>query len=110
MRSIDALRASLRAWFRRARVERELDAELQFHLQQDIAEHVAAGRTPEEARAKALRAFGPVALVKDECRESLGLRMADALTHDLRHAVRTLIRQPLFTLVVVLSLALGIGA
>ena len=107
---MDAFILSLRALFRRARVERDLDAELQFHLEQDIAEHVAAGRTPEEARVEALRALGGVAAVKEACRESLGLRLFDALRHDVRHTARTLLRQPLFTLVVVASLALGIGA
>jgi predicted permease len=104
------MRSIFRAWFHRSRIEREIDAELQFHLDQDIAERVAAGERPDEARAAALRAFGGVALVKDGCRESLGLRLADILRHELRHAARTLVRQPLFTLVVIISLALGIGA
>jgi predicted permease len=107
---LDALTMSLRALFRRARVERELDEELQFHLEQDIAEHVAAGRTPEEARAEALRAFGGVMSTKEACRESLGLRLVDSLCYDVFHTARTLLRQPLFTLVVIASLALGIGA
>jgi predicted permease len=102
--------SSLQTLFRRTRVERELDAELQFHLEQDIAEQLAAGRSLEDARARALRAFGGIAVVKDACRESLGLRLADAARHDLRHAARTLVRQPLFTLAVVISLALGVGA
>src|SRR5215831_2555560 len=106
----DALTLSLRSLFRRGRVERELDAELQFHLEQDIAEHVAAGRSPDEARAEALRAFGSVASAKDACRESLGLRTIDSVRYDIYHTARTLLRQPLFTLVVILSLALGIGA
>jgi predicted permease len=110
MRWIDALASSLRALFRRTRVEHDLDSELEFHLEQDIAERVAADERPEEARVQALRAFGGVAMIKDACRESLGLRLADAFRHDLRYTLRTLLHQPLFTLVVIASLALGIGA
>lgn len=105
-----ALRSTLRSVFRRVRVERELDEELQFHLEQDIAELVAAGRTPEQARIEALRALGSVTSVKEACRESLGIQLVDAFRHDLRHTTRTLVRQPLFTAIVIVSLGLGIGA
>ena len=102
------------SWFqvflRRERVERELDAELRFHLEQETAERLAAGQEAAEARAAALRSLGSVAHAKDGCRDSLGLRVADGLRQDLRHTARTLLREPGFALVVIASLALGIGA
>src|SRR5215471_12343514 len=66
----------------RRRLERALDDELKFHLEQERAELSARGLRPEEARAAALRAFGSVAAVKDDCRSSLGLRLLDETLHD----------------------------
>jgi putative ABC transport system permease protein len=109
MRLIRSLFSWLRSWLWRERVERELDAELRFHLEQETAARIAAGDDEAEARAAARRAIGSVAHAKDGCRDSLGLRVADALQQDLRHTVRTLFHQPGFALVVVLSLGLGIG-
>jgi hypothetical protein len=91
MRWTDSLRTWLRSLLRRERVEHELDAELEFHLEQDMVEHVAAGRSMADARAAALRSLGSMAYAKDACRDSLGLRIADALRQDLRHTARTLL-------------------
>ena len=109
MRAIRSLQSWLRSLVRRERVEQEIDAELQFHLEQEAAERVAAGQSAAEAREAALRALGSVAYAKDGCRDSLGLRVADRLRQDVRHTTRMIVREPGFALVVILSLALGIG-
>ena len=100
----------LQTLFRRERFTRELDSEIQFHLDGLIAENIAAGMTPEEARHAALRTFGNSTLLKEETRQKWGWTWLEQIGQDLRYGFRTLRRDRGFTTVAVLILGLGIGA
>src|SRR5262245_38863015 len=100
----------LRALFRRSRVETEIDEELRFHLDHQIAAYEQAGLDRREAVRRARSEFGGVEQIKEEYRDALGVRMATDLWRDLRSAVRSLAATPAVSMVAALSLALGIGA
>src|SRR3954468_14858485 len=96
----------------------EVDSELAFHLEQRIQANIANGMTPEAARRAALARFGDVDNVRDECTQLLveDRRTAarrdwfDDLRQDARFAIRSAVRTPLFSLLAIATLALGIGA
>src|SRR5580692_3316068 len=110
MRLTKIVRLRLRSLFTRAKLEQELDEELQYHVERQIAEDVAAGMSREEARFAALRSLEGFEQRKEECRDMRRLNLLENAMQDVCYGIRSLRKNPGFAVVTVLVMALGIGA
>src|SRR6202035_237926 len=98
------------SWLRRAARQRDLQAEMHLHFELKVQEHIARGLTPDQARRQARLDFGNMHLAAERSREMWGFVQLDNLGRDVVYGVRQFARHPGFTTIVVLTLALGIGA
>src|ERR1035437_9551156 len=100
-------------WFQRlsktGRMEKELDAELRFHFETQVADKIQAGLTEAEARRATRLEFGGLEQIKEDCRESRGTLWLVSIVQDLRFGARIMAKSPGFSVTAIVVLALGIG-
>ena len=97
-------------WMRRRNRDREFSAELQSHLDMHIADNIRAGMTPDEARRQALIALGGMEQTREQYRDAITFRWIDALLKDIQFGFRTMRRSAGFTMLAIVTLAVGIAA
>ncbi|MBL8983160.1 MAG: hypothetical protein JNL26_13300, partial [Gemmatimonadetes bacterium] len=104
------IQVRLRGLFSRRSMDREMEAELAFHLERDVEQRVARGVAPAEARRQARAAFGGVDVAREAVRDERGTRWLEDLMRDLHRGMRSLSRRPLYWFTAAVTLGLGIAA
>ena len=107
---LNRLRSLAAALLHRERFEESMADEVRFHMDAYAEDLVRAGIARVEAERRAGVEFGGAERVKEECRQARGLRLFDEIRQDVRYAVRSMAKAPVFTAAAVISIALGIGA
>ena len=100
----------LHALIRHGDLDRGLNAEVRFHIEMETDKNIQLGMSPDHARVKALRSFGPMEKHKEETRDARGISWLETLMADLKYGARALLKHPGYALLAVLTLGLGIGA
>jgi predicted permease len=108
--AMNALRFVFRRFFRRRQLDRELNDELASHIAMETSLRMQEGESPEAARQAALRQFGNLGLVAEVTRSKWGFTWIEHALNDARYAARSFARTPLFSAIVMITLALGIGS
>jgi len=109
-RHLDRFRLRIRSLVAGDKVDARMKDELDVHIEEQVDNYIAGGMDPREARLAAMRDFGPVDRIEEECRDTRRVALVENLLLDLRYSFRSLVAQPLLLAAAATSIAVAIGA